>query len=76
MRAHVLLNVLNELEKGIKCEACRTFYHFFATSTNVKFYISYDIKTILKSYFWLKTLGFCHMRDIKNIISYRFLKIC
>ena len=32
MRAHVLLNLLNELGKGIKCEACRVFNRFFATS--------------------------------------------
>ena len=30
--AHVLLNLLNELGKVIKCEACRAFYHFFAMS--------------------------------------------
>ena len=29
--AQVLLNLLNELEK-IKCEACRAFYRFIATS--------------------------------------------
>ena len=32
MRAHVLLNVLNELGKSDKYEACRAFYPFFATS--------------------------------------------
>ena len=32
MSAHVLLNLLNELIKVIKCEACRAFYHSFATS--------------------------------------------
>ena len=32
MSAHVLLNLLNELRKDIKCEACRAFYLFFATS--------------------------------------------
>ena len=32
MSAHVLLNLLNELGKVIKCEACRAFYLFFATS--------------------------------------------
>ena len=32
MSAHVLLNLLNELGKVIKCESCRPFYHFFATS--------------------------------------------
>ena len=32
MSAHVLLILLNELGKEIKCEACREFYLFFATS--------------------------------------------
>ena len=32
MSAHVLLNLLNKLRKEIKCEACRAFYLFFATS--------------------------------------------
>ena len=32
MSAYVLLSLLNELEKEIKCEACRAFYLFFATS--------------------------------------------
>ena len=31
LTAHVLLNLLNELGKEIKCEACRAFYLFFAT---------------------------------------------
>ena len=31
MNAHVLLNLLNKLGKGIKCEACRALYLFFAT---------------------------------------------
>ena len=32
MSAHVLLNLLHELGKEIKCEDCRAFYLFFATS--------------------------------------------
>ena len=32
MSALVLLNLLNELGKEIKCEACRAFYLYFATS--------------------------------------------
>ena len=32
MSAHVLLNLLNELGKRDKCEACPAFYLFFATS--------------------------------------------
>ena len=31
MSANVILNLLNELGKEIKCEACRAFYLFFAT---------------------------------------------
>ena len=58
MSAHALLNILNELGKEIKCEACRAFYLFFATSlinsiihdTNVRLYLSYDIKISLKAH--------------------------
>ena len=32
MSAHVLLNLINELGKSDKCEACRAFYLFFTTS--------------------------------------------
>ena len=32
MSTHVLLNLLNELGKVIKCEADRSFYRFFAAS--------------------------------------------
>ena len=32
MSAHVLLNLLSELRKEIKCEARQAFYIFFATS--------------------------------------------
>ena len=32
MSAHVLLYIINELGKKIKCEACRSFYLFLATS--------------------------------------------
>ena len=32
MTVHVLLKLLNELGKEIKCEAYRAFYLFFATS--------------------------------------------
>ena len=31
MSAHVLLNLLNELGKRDKCEACRAFCPYFAT---------------------------------------------
>ena len=32
VNAHVLLNLLNEFGKMIKCEVCGSFYHFFTTS--------------------------------------------
>ena len=32
MSAHVLLNFFTSWRKEIKCEACRAFYLFFATS--------------------------------------------
>ena len=32
MSAHVLLNLLNDMGKEIKWEACRAFYLFFTTS--------------------------------------------
>ena len=32
MSTHVLLNLLKELRKRDKCEACRAFNLFFATS--------------------------------------------
>ena len=31
MRAYVLFNLLHELGKMIKCEACRAVYHLIAT---------------------------------------------
>ena len=68
MSAHLLLNLLNELKKEIKCEACWAFYPFFATSLinsvilyksmNVRFYLSYDIKITLKSHFCSKNIIF------------------
>ena len=71
MSAHVLLILLNELGKRKQCEACQTFNHFFATSfinqyksTNVRFYLSYDITITLKSPFWRKNiiLSLCKQR--------------
>ena len=35
MSIHALLNLLNELGKGIKCEACRIFYPFSQRVYNV-----------------------------------------
>ena len=63
MSAHVLLNLLKELRKEIKCEACRAFYHFFATSLinstiqeqEIDSFYHMTLKNsvqILKSHFW------------------------
>ena len=65
MSSHVLLILLNELEKKIKCEAGRAFYLLFATSliklinTRERMLDSiyhYDIQNTLKSLFWRKTV--------------------
>ena len=34
MSGHVLLNLLNELGKEIKCKACRAFYFIFRNEFN------------------------------------------
>ena len=34
MSAHVLLNILNEFGKAIKCEVCRAFYIFLRNEFN------------------------------------------
>ena len=48
MRAHVLLNLLNELGKKIRCEALPSilsvFPNEFNKSTNARFYLSYDTR--------------------------------
>ena len=66
MSAHVLLNLLNESGKEIKCEACRAFYLFYAISLInsiiqehvVRFYLSYDIKISLKYHFCRRNVIF------------------
>ena len=78
MSAHVLVNVLNEFGKRIKMRGLPSILSIFRNdlnkfnktwSTNVRFYLSYDIRIILNSYFWRKTLGFCHiMRVVKSIV--------
>ena len=72
MGAHVLLNLLNELRKRDQFMACQAFILFFATSliqvyksTNVSFFLSYDIKITLKSHICCKNviiLSLCTQR--------------
>ena len=35
MSAHVFLNLLNELGKVIKCEACQAFYRLFQKNVSL-----------------------------------------
>ena len=50
-----------------------SIYRFFATSLinsiiqEHEFFLSNDIKIILKSFFRRKTFGFCHVCDVKNV---------
>ena len=77
MSAQVLLNLLNELRKRDKMRACRAFYLFhneFNKFNNTVtrmldsiYHMTFII--ILKSYFDVKTLGFCYMCDVKSVIS-------
>ena len=34
------------------------------------------LKVFFKSYCWREKLGFCHMHDVKTLISQRYPKIC
>ena len=76
MSALVLWILLNESGKRDKMrgfEACRAFYLFFATSfnklknksTNVRFYLSYDIKNTFMSRF---------SRKLKNVIILHYVR--
>ena len=62
MSVHVLLNLLNELVKSDKMQGLSSILSLFrnefneSVSTNISFYLSYDTKNSLKSYFWRKTL--------------------
>ena len=44
MSAHVLFNLLSELRKGEKSEACRAFYLFFAMSLMYSKYKSMNVR--------------------------------
>ena len=54
------LNLLNDLGKEIKCEACRAFYLFFSTSLTNSIIQEHEvldsIETSLKSHFCLSIL--------------------
>ena len=63
MIVHVLLILLNELGKRDKMRGLQGNLSLFLEfnsqlfkSTNVRFYLSYDIKITLKSHFWRKNV--------------------
>ena len=57
MSAHVLLNLSNKLGKRDKMRGMPSILSLFSNkSTNVRFYLSYDIKITLKIHFWRKNV--------------------
>ena len=78
MSDHVLLNLLNKLGKRDKMGGLSSILSLFRNEFN-KFnntgarmldsIYHMAFKIIFKPYFGLKTLGFCHMRDVKSVIS-------
>ena len=81
MCAHVLFIYKTSFGKGIKCEACQAFHLIFAMSlinsiiqsTNVRLYLSFDIKITLKSHFCCKNVVFfCHYvrKDVIDVITF------
>ena len=75
MSAYVLLNLLNELRKKDKYEACRTFYLFFCNEFNkfnntaVQMLDSIHhitLKLFKNHIFSVKSSRFCHL--LRNVI--------
>ena len=58
----IYIILLNELVESDKMQGLSSILSFFrnefneSVSTNIRFYLSYDTKNSLKSYFWRKTL--------------------
>ena len=71
MIAHVLLNLLNELGKRDLFFAT-SLINSIKKSTNVRFYLSYDIKITLKSHFCRKNvILICYARNVvMNVITF------
>ena len=66
MSAHVLLNLLNELGKGDKCEACLAFHRFLATNSIIqahkcRFYYQRTLKLLKNLIFGVRIIIFCHI---------------
>ena len=78
MSALVLLNLLNELGKRDKMRGLPSilslfrneFYKFNNTGARILDSIYHmTLKLFLIHIFCVKTLGVCHMRDVKSVIS-------
>ena len=65
MRVYVLLNLLKELGKSNKMQGLPSILLLcrkeFNSSTNVRFYLSHDIKITKNTPFCMKGLRFCHL---------------
>ena len=76
IRAHVLLNLLNELGKRDECKAYRAFNLFFAAnlinSIKQEHDLSYDIVITLKLHIWRKTSYFFHY--LRNVVIIDVIK--
>ena len=78
MSAHVLMTLLNKLRKRDKMRGLPSILSFFHNQFN-KFnntaarmldsIYHMTLKKIRNHIFCVKTLGFCHMCDIKSVIS-------
>ena len=78
MSAHVLLNLLNELRKRDKMRGLQSIFSNFRNkfnkfnNTGARMLDSVYHMTLLlflNHIFGVKTLGFCHMRGVKSVIS-------
>ena len=78
MSANVLLNLLNLLRKRDKMQGLLSILSLFPNKFN-KFnntgarmldsFYQMTLRLFWNHIFWVKTLGFCHMRDVKSAIS-------
>ena len=78
MSAHVLLNLLNELRNRDKMRGlqsilslfCNEFYKFNRTDARISEFIYHTTLDLFRNHmFGVKTVGFCHLHDVKSVIS-------
>ena len=85
MSAHVLMDLLNEFRKRDKMRGLprifslfpNDFYKFNKPGARMLDSIYHMTLRLFSNHiFGVKMLGFCHMLDVKSVISYRLPKIC